>query len=115
MIEVLTNDARVTQIRYTMLKEFDIDVTVDEETHNLNIKIVSEEDKQGEDTNLLRLHVDNSMFTVEKGEDIGEKLHNAIQEWFTSNYDPYPVKDYDEEFNSTFDTVWGYFKNKGLC
>ena len=114
MIDISTNGTRVTKVRYTVLKEWDIEVTIEEETHTLNIKIVSEEDKQGEDTELVRMQVDDAISTVGEGEDVGEKLHNAIENWFSNNYEPYPVQYHGVESDNIFSAIWDYIEAKGL-
>ncbi len=114
MIEVTTNEPRVTKIRYTMHKHFEIDVEIDNQPHNLSISIVSKEDPQGEDTELVRVTVDGNIFTVGEKEDIGEKLHGHLESWFDSKYPLYEIEQTKETFDDVFDTIWKYIEEKGL-
>ncbi len=114
MIDITAGEARVTQIRYTMLKEFDIDVTIGEETHNLELTIKSEEDKQGEDTELVEIRIATQTFRVSNGTgDVAEELHDALDNWF-SIFKVLAVKDTETEFDLIFAAVWEYIEKKNL-
>ena len=96
-------------------KEFDIDVTINDETHNLSIIVKSEEDKQGQDTNLIDIRVDNKTFGICVGQDVGEKLHWHIESWFDDNYSEFKLEETEKDFDAIFEAVWEYMGKKLTC
>lgn len=114
MIDITTGEPRTTQIRYTILKEFDIDVTINNETHNLGIVVKSEEDKQGQDTELIEIRVENMTFEKGVGTDVGLNLTGHLGSWFDDKYPQCPVEDSKEDFDAIFEAVWEYIEEKDL-
>ena len=114
MIDINKSQPRITKIRYTCLKEFDIDVTINNETHNLGIVVKSEEDKQGQDTELIEIRVENMTFEVGKNEDVGEKLTGHLGRWFDEKYSEFKVEETKEDFDAIFEAVWEYIESKDL-
>ncbi len=112
MIDINTNDSRITEIRYTRHKHFEFIVTIEAETHNLNISIVSEEDKQGEDTELIHIKIEDNQFSVTEDEDTGEKLNGYLGVWFDSKYPLFSTNITREDFDNIFSVVWGYLEKK---
>jgi hypothetical protein len=114
MISINKTQPKITKIRYTCLKEFDIDVTINNETHNLGIVVKSEEDKQGQDTDLVAIRVENKSFGVCQGQDVGEKLSGHLGSWFDEKYPQCPVEDSKEDFDAIFEAVWEYLVAKDI-
>ena len=57
MIDITAGEPRIIRIRYTCFKEFDIDVTINDETHNLGITGIGYElSKTYKDRYILKLH-----------------------------------------------------------
>ena len=114
MINIITDWPRVIKKRDTLLKKFDIDVTIKEETHYLNISIKSEEDKQGQDSELINIAIDIYNFSITEDEDLGEVLHGHLGRWFDDKYPKCPTKDSEEDFDNIFSAVWEYIEKKNL-
>jgi len=114
MIDITKSQPKITKIRYTCLKEFDIDVTIGEETHNLSLTILSEEDKQGQDTELIEIRIATQTFRVSVGHDVGSELHGSLDSWFGDTFDGLSVEETKEDFDAIFSDVWGYIEEKDL-
>jgi hypothetical protein len=115
MIEVTTNEPMVIEVRHIMHKHFEIEVKIDNQPHDLSISIISEEDEEGEDTELVRIRVDDRTFTVGEKEDVAEKLNGHLGVWFDSKYPLYQVEKTKETLDDVFDTIWEYLEEKDLC
>jgi hypothetical protein len=89
-------------------------VIIGEETHNFDMTILSEEDKQGQDTELIEIRLSTQTFRVSVGQDVGAELHTAIDNWFDDKYPQCPVEDSKEDFDAIFEEVWEYIESKDL-
>ena len=118
MVDITTNEPRVTKVRYTVSEQFDIEVTINKEINDLSIIILSEEDKRGQDTELIYVSVDENIFIVDREEDIGEKLHSHLEKWFVEKYGDIlreEIKDVvKKDFDDIFNEVWKYIEEKDL-
>ena len=115
MINIKKSQPRIIQIRYTCMKEFDIDVTIKNQTHNLCIVVKSEEDKQGQDTELIKIRIGTQSFdSIGEHEDVGETLNGYLGVWFDDHYPECPVEESKEDFDSIFEAVWEYIEEKDL-
>lgn len=115
MIDIKKSQPRIIKIRYTCLKVFNIDVTIKNQTHNLGIVVKSEEDKQGQDTELIEIRIGTQVFVnIGEHEDVGEILNGYLGAWFDDHYPECPVEDSKEDFDNIFEAVWEYIEEKDL-
>ena len=114
MIDITIGEPKITEIRYTCLREFDIDVTIMERTHNLSIVVKSEEDKQGQDTDLVEIRVENMTFDAGVGVDVGLNLQGHLESWFDDNFGEFPIETTQKDFDAIFGAVWEYIEAKDL-
>jgi hypothetical protein len=117
MIDITAGDPIVSNTRNRMRKQFDIDVTIKEQSHNLDIKIFYEEDLDGDSPELDRIEIENNriFFGENDTEDVGSRLHEALAEWFDTRYEEFSGGETEEEFDAIFSAVWEYLEEKGLA
>ena len=117
MIDITTGDPEIIDTKNRMRKHFDIDVTVKEQSHNLDIKIFYEEDLDGDNPELDRIEIENNrMFFGENDtEDVGSLWNEALADWFDTKFASFGLEDSQKEFDEVFSTVWEYLEEKGLA
>ena len=114
MIDTTSGDATVMETRQLMNKTFDIDITINGETHNLEINVVHNELLDGSNTEFEYLTV--GIYTIEKTDnlDLGEELHDNLDGWFGDNFTELTVKETEAEFDEIYSLVWEYIELKDL-
>jgi len=115
MIDITTGEPQVIESRQRMHKNFNIDVTIENETHNLDIDIYHTEDVDGSDTILDKITMSDFTFTVSTGtRDTGEEIHEHLENWFDNNFGHLEEKETEEEFDNIYSAVWEYIEEKDL-
>lgn len=114
MIDVTSGESQVLETRQLMVKKFDIDVTINNETHNLEINVANNELLDGSDTNFEYLTVGIYTIRPKNNLDLGEELHNNLDDWFGDNFEELTVVDTKEEFDEIFSQIWDYIEEKDL-
>ena len=115
MIDVTTGEPQVIETRHKMHKNFDIDVTIGSETHNLEVDVWHYEDTDGYDAEISHIKFSGFNYNVCGPEsDVGEELHNNLDAWFGNNFDELTEEDTKEDFDEIFSTLWEYIEEKGL-
>jgi len=51
-------------------------------------------------------------FRVSVGQDVGEEIHTALDNWFSENFKP--SEQVITDMNWVFEKVWEYIEEKGL-
>lgn len=116
MIDITTSkEPTVIKTRQRMHKNFDIDVTINEETHNLEIDVFHTEDVDGGDTELVGIKISGFTFTVcGPQNDVGAELHNHLDAWFGNHFTELDAEDTEEDFANIFSAIWEYIESKNL-
>jgi len=115
MIDITINEPIVISSRQEIQKEFNIDVTIDGETHNLEINIFHTEDADGSNADFDKITMSNFTFTVSAGNgDVGLDISEHLESWFDNIFPDLEEKETKEDFNNIFGTVWEYIEEKGL-
>jgi hypothetical protein len=114
MIDITWKAAKVVETRQRIHKHFSIDVTVNKETHNLEIDIWFEEDLDGSRPQLKLVKVGEMQFdTIEDGTDVANDLGVFIEDWFDKNF-PGLTEETQEDFEGIFSAVWDYIESRKL-
>ena len=114
MNDITTGEPQVIKTRTTMHKNFDIDVTICEQTHNVEIDVFHTEDVDGGNTELQSIKVGKHSFENGVGTDIGLNLTGHLETWFDENYAEFMVEETQTDFDEIFGTVWAYIESKDL-
>jgi len=115
MIDITAGEPQVVESRQKMHKNFDIDVTIGNETHNLEVDIFHTEDTDGGDT--LMSHVKFSGFNYNicgMMGNFGVEIYNNLDAWFGNNFGDLDVEDTKEDFDNIFSAIWEYIESKDL-
>ena len=114
MIDITSGEAEVLSTRHMMEKKFDIDVTINKETHNLEITVRHEEEMDGSDTELAFIKIGKySIPMVGEFEDMGEKINSCLDSWFSDTYD-LTATETEPDFDLIFEAIWEYVESKDL-
>jgi hypothetical protein len=114
MNDITTGGTQVIETRQKMHKNFDIDVTVCEQTHNFEIDVFHTEDVDGGDAELESIKVGKHSFDIEVGTDAGLSLSGHLGTWFDENYAEFMVEETQKDFDEIFAAVWEYIELKNL-
>jgi len=114
MIDITKSQPLVVQTRQRMHKKFDIDVTIEKETHNLEIDIYHNEDLDGKDAELDFIKIDINQFdSITDGSDMANDISVYLEDWFDKVF-PQEGEEAEKDFNDIFDEVWSYIAEKDL-
>lgn len=114
MIDITTGKPQCTKTRTTMHKNFDIDVTIDSVTHNLEIDVFHTEDVDEGNPEFGWIKVGNNTFEGGEHCDVGEKLTGHLESWFDDNFGVFSIGKTKEDFEAIFSAVWEYIEEKVL-
>jgi len=113
MIDITWKAAEVVETRQRVHKHFSINVTINKETHNLEIDIWFKEDLDGSNPKLDSIKVGNSTFEQGVGLDVGLNLNECLDHWLNENYDLTEAET-RTEFDEIFSAVWDYIESRNL-
>ena len=114
MIDITDGPAAVVETRQRLKKHYDIDVTIDKETHNLEITIYHEEDLDGSRPQLKLVNIGGMQFdTIEDGTDVGNDISVYLEDWFDKSF-PAQQEETQKDFDDIFEAVWDYISSRNL-
>jgi len=116
MIDITAGEPQAISTRQKMHKNFDVDVTIKEETHNLEIDVFHTEDIDGGNAELDSIQMSGYTFSIAgpKTMDISEEIHNHLDSWFGDNFEELTVEETKEDFDEIFAQIWDYIEEKDL-
>lgn len=87
MIEYNDQETIVLQTTRFCKKSFSFDISIQEENNDLDIELFFDEHADMSRT-LVRFKIADEITPIAKTNDVGEKVHKLIVDWFTGNFKP---------------------------
>ena len=114
MITHESQESQVIDTTYYNKKHFPFSVTLEEETHDMEIIIFFEESLTSGEKNLDKIKIENNELFRGECTDLGEQIQTCLESWFNDVFPEITYEETEGDYDNMFSIVWEYLEENDL-